>query len=119
MNLKQLVTRWQEFAGWLPLVGLLALAAWVFLGGLDRSQGAISLSLLIELPVLTAYALAALGLAQLARRRFRKKLTEEQQEQLWQGVLRGDRGALVVFISDTVVWLVLALVLLAFFWPAR
>lgn len=119
MNLKKQITRWQEFAGWLPLVGILALAAWVFLGGLDRSQGAASLSLLIELPVLAAYALTAIGLAQLARRRFRKKLTEEQQNQLWDAVVRGDRGALVIYLLDSLVWLGSVLVLLAFFWPAR
>lgn len=119
MSIKQLITRWQEFAGWLPIVGLLALAAWVLLGGLDRSQGAASLSMLIELPVLAAYALTAIGLAQLARRRFRKKLTEEQQTELWDRVLRGERGALVIYLLDTLVWLGSALVLLAFFWPAR
>lgn len=116
---KKIFVRWQEFAGWLPVVGVLAIVAWVFLGGIDRGVGADTLGLLLELPVLCAYALAALGLGNLARRRFRKKLTEQQKAELWNGVLAGQRGPLFVYLLDTIVWLALTLALLALFWPAR
>jgi hypothetical protein len=109
--------RWQEFIGWLPLLVVVAVFGWVMLGGItDRSD---LIRWLLELPVLTAYALAALGAAFLARRRQRRKLTKEESAALWQRTLAGDRGALIIYLTDTFVWALTYALSLWFFWPRR
>lgn len=115
--MKAWLLRWQEHVGWLPLVVLLALAAWVVLGALDRTAGMDSLSLLVELPIRCAYAVAALGLAYLARRRQRRHLNDFEQADLWTRTLNGERGALTIYITDAIIWLASATLLLLFFWP--
>lgn len=117
--MNKILVRFQEFIGWLPLLVGLSLLGWIVLGTLERDAGTSAVSLLLELPVLCAYALSALGLSYLARRRFRKILTDAQQEELWNATLRGDRGALLIYTLDVIVWLGSLLVLLLFFWPAR
>lgn len=109
--------RWQEFIGWLPALVLLALAGWVLLGGLtDRND---LIRWLLELPVLTGYALAALGIAFLARRRQRRKLSADEAEHLWSRTLAGERGALIIYLTDTLVWALTYVLSLLFFWPHR
>lgn len=107
--------RWQEPVVWLPLIVMLALAAWLVLGALDPGSTVDLIARLIELPITTAYAVAALALTWLARRRQRRKLTAEQEDELWRRVLAGERGALFVYTLDVVVWLACAFLLLRFF----
>jgi amino acid transporter len=107
--------RWQESILWLPTLVLLALAAWLVLGALDRTATVDTLSLVINLPVLTAYALAALALTHLARRRWRKKLADHEQDQWWTKLMRGDHGAVVIYIVDAAFTVILTCALLAFF----
>lgn len=70
---------------------------------------------LVEVPVLTAKAIAALGLAWLARRRFRHRLDAEQKLAYWEGLMAGNGGPLLVFVVDTLVFIACAALLLHFF----
>lgn len=117
-RLTAFLARWQEPAIWLPLLTLLALGAWVIAGALDRTATADAMAMLLHLPIRTAYAAAALGLAYLARRRQRRRLSDDEQADLWTRTLNGERGALTIYITDAVVWLAPLVLLLLFFWPA-
>lgn len=115
--MKAWLKRWQEFIGWLPILVLVAVAGWILLGGItDRND---LIRWLLELPVLTTYALAALGVAYLARRRQRRKLTKDESRLLWERTLNGERGALIVYLTDVLVWAVTFVSSLWFFWPRR
>lgn len=116
---KKFVLRWQDQTVFLPLMVLMALAAWVVLSVFDRTAGKDMLSMLVQLPILCAYAGAALALAWFARRRQRRMLSDAQQEELWQLLLVGNRGATLIYIMDFFVWLTSFVLLLAFFWPQR
>lgn len=109
------IQRFQEFTGWIPVVVVLSIAGWLVLGVMDRAAGSDTLALLMELPVLCAYALAAVGVSYLARRRFRRKLTDQEQVELWRAVLQGNKGACFIYFLDVVVWLGSLIALLVFF----
>ena len=109
------IRRWQEPVVWLPLVSLLAIGAWLLLGALDPSATVDIIAALVEVPVLTAKAIAALGLAWLARRRFRHRLDDEQKLAHWEGVQAGRLGPVVVFVVDALVFVACAALLLHFF----
>ena len=114
-SIKRWLTRWQEPLLWLPLVGLLILGAWVLLGALDETAVADSLSLLMNLPIVSAYAFAASGLAYLIWRRWSYRLTVEQLQALWAGLMRGERGPLVIFVVNAGFYICVTLGLLLFF----
>ena len=115
MSLFHWIRRWQEPVVWLPVVSLLAIGAWLFLGALDPSATVDMIAALVEVPVLTAKAVAALGLAWLARRRWRHRLAADQRSAYWVGVMAGHKGPLLVFCIDTVVFLACVALLLHFF----
>lgn len=108
------------FAGWLPLVVLLAIAAAVVLGAFPgvHTTGD-QLAWLAELPVYSAYAFAVLGFTWLARRYFRRRLTDAEARDFWQLLMDGNPAAITVFRWDCIVWIVSLLTLATFFWPAR
>ena len=85
------------------------------LSALDTEAGTGAVARLVDLPIQTAYAVAVLGLAFLARRRQRRKLTKEESEALWERTVAGDRGALVIYVTDAVVWLASIALLFSFF----
>ncbi|AOH36886.1 hypothetical protein BGP89_11405 [Luteimonas sp. JM171] len=111
--------RWQEFTGWTPLLVLLVLAGYVLLGALYPRLDGDRLGLLLELAIVSAYAMAAVGLTYLSWRRWRQQLDPEQQLQLWDGVMRGDRGPMLVYAINAVVWLATLVAWLAFFYVVR
>lgn len=115
MGIKTWIRRWQEPVVWLPLLALLALVAWLVLGALDPDSTVDLMARLIELPIIAAYAVAALGLAWLARRRFRHRLTPDQSDAYWVGLMAGRIGPIVVCIVDAVVWIACFALLLYFF----
>lgn len=109
--------RWQEFTGWLPLLAVLAVVGWVVLGASAGRDDLIRW--LLELPILTGYALAASGLAYLSWRRWSFRLSVEDKRELWLKTLSGHRGAMLIFVVNAAFYL-LALTLFAlFFWPPR
>lgn len=115
--MKNWLKRWQEFIGWVPLIVAISVAGWILLGGItDRND---LIRWLLELPVLTGYALAALGVAFLARRRQRRALTDAESAELWKRTLAGERGALIIYLTDSIVWALSFALSLWFFWPRR
>lgn len=116
-KLKRLLVRWQEFAGWTPLLIVLAVFGWIGLGALAPRLSTDALDWLIELPILSAYAAAAAGLTYLIWRRWRFKLDDEEQRTYWEALLDGERGAIVIFLTNAAVWLCTFGLLLSFFSP--
>lgn len=111
------IQRWQEMGVLLPLVVALTLAGWTTLGGVAAQSPLITW--LLELPVYSAYAFAANGLAYLAWRRWSIRLTDPQIENFWDRLMDGDRGAITVFIVNATFYLCAFVSLLWFFRPAR
>lgn len=109
------ILRWQEKTILLPILAGLALGAWILVGALDTTAGKDVLASLIELPIRTGFAAAALALTYLARRRWRYKLNAEQQEWWWSGVIAGYRGPLIIYLTDALFTLVCLALLLRFF----
>lgn len=109
--------RWQEYVIALPTAVLIALTAWVVLGGVSDRDDLIRWQL--ELPVLCSYALAAAGLTLIVCRRSRRRLTDDEATELWRRTVDGYPGALVAFVANEVKVLVVYALTLAFFWPHR
>lgn len=111
--------RWQEAIVQLPLLALLAVGAWVVLGALDRTATQDMLALLVLLPVYTAYGLAACALTYLVRRRWRRKLSEDEQTTWWATLIQRpasqNAGARLVYLIDAVVTLGALIAFLLFF----
>lgn len=114
-GLKKWFMRWQDNALFLPLMVIASILAYVFFGSEDPKGVSESIPLLSILPVKTAYAIAALGLTWFGRRRFRRRLSKDEQNAFWTAVMAGETGPLVVFFLDTVVYLCLAFLLFGFF----
>lgn len=109
--------RWQEFTGWLPLLAVLAVVGWVVFGVSAGRDDLIRW--LLELPILTGYGLAAAGMAYLTWRRWSYRLSDADKAVLWQRLLDGDRGAMVVYVVNAGFYLAVLALYLFFFWPAR
>lgn len=117
--IKRILTRWQEFIGWTPLLVVLALAGFVLLGALYPRLDGDRLGLLLELAIISAHAMAAVGVTYLVWRRWRLQITEEQQRRLWDGLMAGERGPLLVHVVNAAVWLASLIALLIFFRVVR
>jgi hypothetical protein len=109
------LVRWQEHSAWLPLMLGLGVLGWVVFGALDRTAVVDVLVLWVQLPPRAGYAIAALGLTYLARRRWRRKLHEDEQADLWRGMRAGERGAVLIYAGDLAFTLVVLAMLLHHF----
>jgi hypothetical protein len=117
--MKKWFERWQEFTGWLPVIVIFTVIGWVVFGALDPQIGPDRLGMLLDLPVFAAYGLAASGLAYLMWRRWSMRLTDEQLGEYWAALMRGERGALVVFVTNAAFYLSATWLGLWFLYPAR
>jgi hypothetical protein len=115
--MKDWLKRYQEMTGWLPLLAVLAVVGWVVFGASAGRDDLIRW--LLELPILTGYALAAAGMAYLAWRRWSIRLKEAEVCDYWERLMRGERGALVVYVVNAAFYLIAFLALLWFFWQPR
>lgn len=113
------LARWQEFLIWLPVLVVLALGGWIVFGALDPAITGDALAWLLELPVLCAYAAAALAAAWLCKRTYLYDMDTAAEQQLQDRVAAGDDHARWLLTKDRIEWLVLVLVFLLFFWPER
>lgn len=111
----QFVLRWQESITWMPLVVIIAISTWIVLGSLDRSAAIDVLPILVMLPVKVLYVLMALAGTYLVRRRWRLRLTPEQQTNYWTSLNAGQRGTMLVFITDAIFTLCAFFALLYYF----
>lgn len=89
----------------MPVLCALSVIAWLVLGSQDRTAQTDMLAMVIQLPIISLYAAAALGFAHLARRRQRKRLDDEEQKELWKGVMEAKPGPLLIYFTDTFIWL--------------
>lgn len=117
--MKAFFDRWQEFLIWLPVLVLLAVGGWVFMGALDPAVTGDALAWLLELPVLCAYAACALAAAWLAKRTYLHDLDADTERELHGSAAAGDTEAQWVLKKDRLEWLVLIVLFALFFWPAR
>ncbi len=123
------VRRWQEPVVWVPTLVVLTIAGWMLIGGLVPEAAATPdepyepaasildaiLLDLAKLPALCARAIAAMGIAYAIWRRWRIKLSPDQQKALWESLIAGQPGAIVAHVTNAAVFLACALALLYLF----
>lgn len=98
--------RWQELIGWGPLAVAVTIGAWILLTSIDGVQiGKDTVPRFLELPVGVLRLLLASGVAYLVWRRWRIKLTPEQQAAYWQALMAGAPGALAVHLTNAAFYL--------------
>ena len=111
--MKAWFARWQEFYGWMPILLVLSLVAWIALGAVgDRDD---LIRWLLELPVKTLYAAAISGITYLVWRRWSYRMCDEQLKTYWDGLLAGHRGPVIVFLTNAAFYLCVFCSLLYFF----
>ena len=108
----------QEFTLWLPGLVLLSVLGFVVLGAVTRVTGD-SLAWLAELPVLCAYAAAALAFSWLIKRLYLHDLDRADEVRLHAAAEAGDGGARWLLIKDRLETLACVIAMLVFFFPAR
>ncbi len=111
--MNKLLKRYQEFSGWMPVLLVVAVVAWVVLGGVSDRDDLIRW--LLELPVKALYAAAISGTAYLVWRRWSFRMTDEQQKTYIDGLLQGQRGPVLVYLTNTGFYLCALLALLYFY----
>lgn len=102
---------------WLPLAVVLALLGWMAFGQSAARDDLIRW--LLELSILSGYALAAAGMAYLSWRRWSYRLDDDDKRRLWAGAMGGHRGPLAIFVTNALMYLAFVALFLAFFWQAR
>lgn len=117
--MKAFLARYQEVLLWLPGLILLAVGGVIVFGGMAGGLGPDLLAWLAELPIFSGYAFAALGLSYVAWRRWRFRLSESQTQDLWERLMRGERGAIIVFVVNAIFYLAVLWLALDFFRPSR
>jgi hypothetical protein len=113
------ISRWQEFAVWLPVLVILSIGGWVVFGALDQRITADALAWLLELPILCAYLAAACGAAWLVKFTYLFDLSCPREDALHSLVQQGDEHARWLLVKDRLEWAFLLVLFVAFFWPAR
>lgn len=105
--------RYQDFFGWMPLMLVLSILAWVVLGAVSDRDDLVRW--LIELPVKTLYATAASGVSYLVWRRWSYRMSDDELRSYWGKLLSGEPGAMAVHITNTVFYLCTFVSLLYYF----
>lgn len=108
----------QEFTLWLPGLVLLSVVGFVVLGAVTRVTGD-SLAWLTELPVLCAYAAAALAFSWLIKYLYLHDLDREAEIRLHAAAEEGDFDAWLLLIKDRLETFACVIAMLVFFFPAR
>lgn len=105
--------RWQEFVGWMPLLLVIAVIAWVLLGAVSDRDDLIRW--LIELPVKVLYALGASGVTYLVWRRWSYRMNDTELRAYWDGIMRGDAGPLIVYLTNAALYVAVFCAVLVYF----
>lgn len=104
----------------LPLLVLLAIVGWIFIGGLpDVELTGDLMSWLAELPILTCYALATLVAAMAGMHLTGMNIDNADRLALLQRAASGNRDAYRVVRHESLCWFVMLGFAALFFWPAR
>lgn len=117
-RIKSAIYNSQEFTLWLPGMVALAILGFSVFGALTPMTGD-ALEWLGELPVLCAYAAAALGTSWAAKKLYLHDIDTDQEIALHAAAQAGDAGARWLLIKDRLETLVCIVLAFAFFWPAR
>lgn len=106
------------FLFWLPLAVLLVIVGWTVFGALPgvRMTGDM-ITWLLELPVVTAYALAAVSAPALFKRVFWREIDAEEENRLHEAAAAGDKSARWIITKDRLEWLALLILSGIFFFP--
>lgn len=103
---------------WLPLMTLVTLAGWLVFGALPRMELTGDLiAWLLELPVVTCYAIAAGGFTMLTMHWTGINIDNEQRAELFGMALAGNRHARHLLLIETAAWLGFLCVFGSFFFP--
>ncbi len=105
--------RHQEFFGWMPLLLIVAVGAWVLLGAVSDRDDLIRW--LLELPVKSLYAAAASGVAYLVWRRWSYRMNDDELRAYWAGLLAGAPGPMVIYLVNAAFYLCVFAALLVYF----
>lgn len=104
----------------LPALVLLSLAAWLVLGGLpDVTLTGDLVSWLVELPILTCYALATLVAAMAGMHLTGMNIDNADRIALLQRAASGNRDAYRVVRHESLCWFGMLALAALYFWPAR
>lgn len=108
----------KTFLFWLPLMVLLTVVGWTVFGALPGAQMTGDLiAWLLELPVVTCYALAAGGATIMAMNVMGLNIANEERVRLLQLAAAGDRAARDVLNAEAAAWAVFLIIFAAFFFP--
>lgn len=106
------------FAFWLPLMVLVTIVGWTLFGALP---GAVmtgdEIAWLLELPIITCYALAAAGAAVLSMHITGMNLSNEYRCELTKLAAGGDLNARQVLSDEMYAWFFVMAVWCVFFFP--
>lgn len=111
-------TSTKAFVFWLPAMVLLTVVGWTVLGALPgaRMTGDL-IAWLLELPVVTCWAVAAVGMAALVKCGVLREIGGTEERELHELAKKGDRNARWLIIKDRIEWLCLLVLSGTFFFP--
>jgi len=108
----------KAFVFWLPLMVVITVVGWTVFGALPGAQMTGDLiAWLLELPVTTCYALAAVASAALFKRVFWREVDCDEEAELNRLAQAGNRQARWLIIKDRAEWLCLLILSGIYFFP--
>lgn len=111
-------TTTKAFVFWLPLMVIITIVGWTIFGALPGAQMTGDLiAWLLELPVTTCYALAAVASAALFKRVFWREVDHGEEDELNTHIKSGNRHARWLLIKDRIEWLCLLILSGIYFFP--
>ena len=112
--------RWNVFFILLPSQVFLSVVGYALFAQLDpRIAVDNPFAFLAELPALASYAACAISFAVFIKLLAWNDLPRAAEDALHEKAANGDKGAQWILIKDRIEWIVLLVIFIAFFWPAR
>lgn len=111
-------TSTKAFVFWLPLMVLLTVVGWTVLGALPGARlTGDHIAWLLELPVVTCWAVAAIGSAALIKCWVLREVDAREEAELYRLAKEGNAHARWLLIKDRTEWLCLLILCGAFYFP--
>ena len=112
--------RWNVFFLLLPSQVFLCILGYAFFAKLDpRIAVDNPFAFLAELPALSSYAACAIAFTVFVKLLAWNDIPRDAEDSLMEKAANGDAGARWILIKDRIEWIVLLIIFIAFFWPAR